>query len=169
MDAGAAEHLRTANLALEYAKRHTELAEDVVLILDDITSLTRALNSCGGAVTAALGASALDGAKRFLAAARNAEEGGSLTIVSALSAGEGDPVNGAIYSGLKDTGNMHITLLPQQALDIFRSSAAGQERLLSESEINAAFALRQNYSAEQILQLFKETTSNGEICARLDK
>ena len=133
--------------------------------------MTRALNSCGGQVTAALGASALDGAKRFLAAARNAEEGGSLTIISALSTGAGDTVNGAIYSGLKDSANMRITLLPQQtqAVDIFNSSAAGQERLLSQREVNAAYILREKYSAEQILQIFKETASNDELCARVEK
>lgn len=171
MDAGAAEHIRTATLALEYAKRQTELALDTVFVLDDITSLTRALGSCGKQVASALDASALDGAKRFLAAARNAEEGGSLTVISALSVGEGDAVDGAIYSGLKDTGNMFITLYPHrsQPVDIFKSYAAGGERLLSEHEINAAYILRQRYTAEQILQLFKETSSNGELCARPDK
>ncbi len=171
IEAGAAGHVRTASLALEYSKRRTELLQDVVMILDDITALTRAYNSCGKQVTASLDYSALDNAKRFLAAARNAEEGGSLTIISALNAVGGDPLDSAVYSGLKDIGNMRIALLPQTGrdikVDVFRSFAAGQERLLSESELNAAYTLRENYSAEQILQLFKETDSNDGLCTRL--
>lgn len=159
---GAAVHVRTARLALEYAKRHTEMSKDVVLVLDDMTKLTRAYNSCGKQVYAALDSTALDSAKKFLAAARNAEEGGSLTIISSLNADCNDPVDAAIFSGLKDICNNKITLSQTLAqsrvyppIDLASSGAYGYEKLLSEDELELAAKLR-GKDIQSVINYFKQ-------------
>lgn len=159
---GSAGHVRTAWLALDYAKRQTELSKDVLIVLDDLTKLTRAFNSCGKQVYAALDSSALDSAKRFLAAAKNAEEGGSLTILTALSGGGSDQVDEAIYSGLKGICNNKITLSSGSArsrvyppVDLAATGAVGEERLLSDDELDLAYKLR-GESLESVINYFKQ-------------
>lgn len=171
-DAGAAGHVRTARLALEFSKRQAEQRKNVVLVLDDLTRLTRAFNSCGKQVSSMLDTSALESAKKFLAAAKNTEEGASLTIISALSTG-GDPLDEAIYSGLKDLCNMRITLSLSLArsrvyppVDIAETCAYGDEKLLSSTEINAAVKLRRE-GVEKIFALFAHTENNERLCEEL--
>ncbi len=170
MDAGALVHIKTAELALEYAKRQAEHCRDVVFILDDLTKLTRAYN-CGSQVTSALDTAALDAAKKFISSARNTESGASLTIISALTEG-GDAIENSIYSGLKDACNMRITLSQKLArfrinppIDIENSLASGDERILTREEQNAAVILRQKHEdGENIIKLFENTPSNKELC-----
>lgn len=172
-DAGANGHVHTARLALEYAKRQAEQCKHTVLVLDDLTRLTRAFNACGKSVSAALDSSALDSAKKFLAAAKNTEEDASLTIISALSKGVGDPLDEAIYSGLKDLCNMNISLSLSLArsrvyppIDIAETCAYGDEKLLSSNEIKAAVKLRSE-STEKIFAHFAKTENNEDLCKKL--
>lgn len=164
-------HIRTARLALEHAKRQTESGADAVIILDDLTRLTRSYNCCGGQVYSALDTSALDGAKRFVAAARSAEEGGSLTIIAALGSGRGDALEETAYSGLKDACNMRITLSYElkrarvnPPIDLADTYAADEERLLTAEECGAAARLR----GRDCIKLFAQTDSNGELCSRVN-
>ena len=154
-DAGADAHIRTARLALEYAKRQTESLKDVLLVLDDLSKLTRAYNSTG-LVSSELSTSALDSAKRFLAGAKNAAEGGSLTILTALNP-DGVLTDGAAYYGLKDLCNMRVSLSSELArsrifppIDIEGSYTNGDEKLLSSEEIARAAALRGKTYAEVV-------------------
>ncbi len=173
MDAGARVHVKTAEIALEHAKRQTELCKDVVFILDDITKLTLAYN-CGAQVGSRLDTAALDAAKKFISSARNTEQGASLTIISALSEG-GDEIENAVYCGLKDAGNMRITLSQKLArlrilppIDIEKSAASGDERILTREELDTAVALRRKHEdGENIIKLFENTSSYEELCSRL--
>lgn len=171
-DAGVNGHIRTARLALDYAKRQAETGKSVVLILDDLTRLTKAFNSLSKQVYSALDIQALDGAKKFLASAKNTEEGASLTIVSALSS-EGDALDEAIYCGLKDLANMKISLSLKLArsriyppVDITASSTYGDDKLLSSEEIKTADKLR-IFSTEKLFALLDETENNDELCKNI--
>ena len=173
MDAGATVHIKTAELALEYAKRQAEQNRDVVLILDDVTKLTRAYN-CGSQVTSALDASALDAVKKYISSSRNTEQGASLTILSALSEG-GDGLESAICSGLKDVCNMRVTLSQKLArfrvvppIDIENTWSSGDEKILTENELSVAVKLRQKHEeGESVIKLFESTASNEELCSAL--
>lgn len=154
-DAGADAHIRTARLALEYAKRQAESLKDVLLVLDDLSGLTRAYNSTG-LVSSELSTSALDSAKKFLAGAKNAAEGGSLTILTALNP-DGVLTDGAAYYGLKDLCNMRVSLSSKLArsrifppIDIEETYTNGDEKLLSSEDIERAAALRGKTYAEVV-------------------
>ena len=166
-DVGTAAHIRTMRLALEYCKRQTENCRDVVLIIDDLTRLVRAYNAYGKTTTG-LDYSAVDCAKKILAAARNTEQGGSLTVISALNTAEGDVIEDTAYSALKDICNLKITL--SQALskdriyppiDIAETYSAQDRRLLTEEEIQATVKLRKR--AEEIFALLDSTESNEQL------
>ncbi len=176
MDMSAECHIRTAKLALEYAKRHTENSRDVVLFLDDIARLVRAYNCGGRQIPNVLETSALDGAKKYFAAALNAEEGGSLTIVTALSSDKGDPIDEAVYYSLKDISNMKVVHSSAHFsafnIDIISSGANAERRLLSSEEIKAADKLRnlaESCGAEACFKKFTQTDSNAELCAELNE
>lgn len=135
MDAGASAHVRTATLALEYAKRQTELSKDVLLAADGLTNLARA--------------SAIDGAKKLLAAAKNAGDC-SLTVLATLDS-DGGRYGDEVYSALGGLCNMRVTLSRQLALarvyppiDKSETYASGDERLLTEEELILASELRKN-------------------------
>lgn len=169
--AGANAHVRTANLALQYAKRIAEKGLDSVLVLDDLTRLARAYNSCGRQVSGYLEVSALDEVKKYLSAAKNTEEGASLTIISALSTG-GDYVDDAVYSGLKDLCNMRITLSGQLArmrvyppVDMENTYTSGDEKLLDANTIKVAAKLRCE-PLQKIISLLDETDGNEELCGK---
>ncbi|MDE5943418.1 MAG: hypothetical protein K2H30_04335 [Clostridia bacterium] len=170
MDAGAHVHIKTAEIALEYAKRQAELCRDVVFILDDVAKLTRAYNS-GSQVNSALDTAALDAVKKFISSARNTEAGASLTVIAALPEG-GDAIEDAIYSGLKDFCNMRVTLSQKLArfkvnppIDIENTLALGDERILPQEEQSAAVKLRKIHEqGESVIHLFESTASNKELC-----
>lgn len=173
MDAGADVHTRTAEIALEQAKRQAETGRDVVLVLDDLTKLARACN-CGGRVSTQLDAAALTAAKKFISAARNTENGCSLTVISALAEGD-DGIENAIYSGLKDVCNMRITLSKKLArlrvyppIDIENSMAIGDERILNSVELRVAVEIRKMHEdGKSVINLFESTASNEELCDKL--
>lgn len=154
-DAGASAHIRTVRLSLEYAKRQVETGKDVLLVLDDLSGLTRAYNS-GQFVSGELSTYALDSAKKFLACAKNSAEGGSLTIFTALDP-DGVFTDGAAYSGLKDICNLHISLSAElakrrvfPAIDIGETYSLGCERFLTEEELKTASELRGKTYAEAV-------------------
>ena len=168
-DAGTAAHIRTMRLALEYCKRQTELCKEVVLVIDDLTRLVRAYNAYGKTATAGLDYSAVDSVKRMLAAARNTEKGGSLTVISALNSISGDIIEDTAYSALKDIGNVKITLSGSLArdriyppIDLNETYSAQDMRLLTEEEMQAMIKLRKN-EIEEIFALLDSTETNVQL------
>lgn len=168
-DAGTAAHIRTMRLALEYSKRQTELGQNVVLIVDDLTRLARAYNASTRQAAAGLNFSAVDTVKKILAAARNTEEGASLTVISALTAGSGDLIEDEAYSALKEVCNAKITLSLQLAryriyppIDFGNSYSVLDERLHSEREMTALLRLR-NKNDTDIAELFSNTENNSQL------
>lgn len=172
-DAGAANHVRTARLALEYAKRQTEQNKKVVFLIDGLTKLARAFNCCGKLASQYLGNFALESVKKLLAAAKNSEEGASLTLISTMNTDSDDAFEEAVYSGLKGLFNMRVSLSPYLArmriyppIDIEETGAYGDERLLTRNEIRTAVKLR-GESTERIFELFGQTENNRELCEKL--
>lgn len=172
-DAGTSSHIRTMRLALEYCKRQTELSKDVVLIIDDITRLARAYNASGRQAISGLDYSAVDAVKKVLASARNTEQGGSLTIISALNTSSGDAIEDSAYSALKDVCNVKITLSLTLARAriyppiIFHETYSIQdERILTEKEMQAVSRLRGEES-ERILELLDGTDSNEQLVEKV--
>ena len=166
-DAGTVAHINTMRLALEYCKRQTELGSEVVLIVDDLTRLVRAYNAYRK--QSAFDYSSVDCVKRILAAAKNTEKGGSLTVISALNTAGGDIVDDTAYSALKDIGNVKITLSETLArsricppIDLSQTYSAQDNRLLTEDEIQVASKLRSN-SIEEIFALLDATESNKQL------
>ncbi len=146
-------HTHTAGLALERAKRLVEMGGDVVLLLDSITGLVRACNSCadrsGKMLSDGLDAQALAWPKRLFGAARNTEEGGSLTIIASALIGTGRALDDIIYEEFASTCNMKVVLdgeLAREgifpATDIAQSGTMKDELLLSPEELAAARAVR---------------------------
>lgn len=171
-DAGTVAHIRTMRLALEYCKRQTELCRQVVLIIDDLTRLVRAYNAYGKQ-TAGLDYSAVDFVKRILAAARNTENGGSLTIISGLNTAGGDVIEDTAYSALKDIGNVKIVLSQALArsrvyppIDLSETYSAQDFRLLTEEEMQAAVQLRDK-GIEEIFSLLDQTENIEQLIAAL--
>src|SRR5512135_3057635 len=113
-DEPAARHVHVAEMVIERAKRLVELKKDVVILLDSITRLARAYNnvvpSSGKVLTGGVDANALQRPKRFLGAARNVEEGGSLTIIGTALIDTGSRMDEVIFEEFKGTGNMEIHL-----------------------------------------------------------
>ncbi|NLA90023.1 MAG: transcription termination factor Rho, partial [Synergistaceae bacterium] len=152
-DRPADEHIRVANLALEKAKRLVEAGKDVVLLLDSITRLARASNlvvpPSGRTLSGGMDPAALYFPKRFFGAARNIEEGGSLTIVGTALVDTGSRMDEVIYEEFKGTGNMELHLsrkLAEQrifpAIDIIRSGTRREELLMDEDELSRIWLLR---------------------------
>lgn len=142
---------RCANAALAFAKRQCELSRDSLLIVDDITRLCKGFDYSGVQVTTLLSTGALISAKNFLLSAINAEEGGSITVLSTLEPPSGDPVSDAAYYGLKDLCNMKITLSQSLSrmhiyppVDIEKSEAEREEKLLSKDGLARLFEVREN-------------------------
>ncbi len=152
-DRPADEHIRVANLALEKAKRLVEAGKDVVLLLDSITRLARASNlvvpPSGRTLSGGMDPAALYFPKRFFGAARNIEEGGSLTIIGTALVDTGSRMDEVIYEEFKGTGNMELHLsrkLAEQrvfpAIDIIRSGTRREELLMEEDELSRVLLLR---------------------------
>lgn len=146
-------HIQVAEMVIEKAKRLAEQGKDVVILLDSITRLARAYNtvapSSGRVLTGGLEATSLQKPKRFLGAARNLEEGGSLTIIASALVETGSKMDEVIFEEFKGTGNSELCLdrkLAERrifpAVDINRSSTRKENLLLSEDELNKVWIMR---------------------------
>jgi len=183
---------RVAELTLERAKRIVESGKDVVILLDGITRLTRAYNlvmpSSGRTLSGGIDPAALHPAKRFFGAARNADEGGSLTIIATCLVDTGSRMDELIYEEFKGTGNMELHLdrrLSERrifpAIDIQRSGTRREELLLDENTIKQVWLLRRmvamisqdsvNFAEamERVLDRLSKTKTNAEFLANLTK
>jgi transcription termination factor Rho len=142
-----------AEMVIEKAKRLVEHQKDVVILLDSVTRLARAYNtivpSSGKVLTGGVDAHALERPKRFFGAARNIEEGGSLTIIATALVETGSKMDEVIYEEFKGTGNMELHLERKiaekrvyPAINIRRSGTRREELLMSEEELHRAWILR---------------------------
>jgi len=184
------EHCRVAEVALERAKRLVELGQDVMILLDSLTRLTRAYNlampSSGRTLTGGVDTAALYPPKRFFGAARNAEEKGSLTIIATCLIDTGSRMDDVIYEEFKGTGNMELHLdrkLAERrifpAIDIIRSSTRHEELLLDETTLKQVWLLRRmtalvassgsdtSEASERIIDRLSKTKSNAEFLTGL--
>ena len=185
-------HIRVAELALERAKRLVESARDIVILLDGIPRLTRSYNlmmpPSGRTLSGGIDPSALHPAKRFFGAARNMDEGGSLTIIATCLVDTGSRMDDLIYEEFKGTGNMELHLdrrLSERrifpAIDIQRSGTRREEMLLKEQDVKQVRLLRRmmsmvasdsiNFSdtTERVLDRLRKTENNAEFLANLNK
>ncbi len=178
-------HVKVAEMVLERAKRLTEQNKDVVILLDSITRLARAYNlvipSSGRTLSGGLDPSALHKPKKFFGAARNIENGGSLTILATALIETGSRMDDVIFEEFKGTGNMEVHLdrgLSEKrifpAIDINKSGTRREELLLSPEELEIVFALRKAMSTmsvseitEQLIQQMLETKNNQEFLERM--
>ena len=186
------DHCRVAELALERAKRLVESGKDVTILLDSITRLTRAYNlslpSSGRTLSGGIDPVALYPPKRFFGAARNTEEGGSLTIIAACLVDTGSRMDEVIYEEFKGTGNMEIHLdrkLAERrvfpAVDIQRSGTRREELLLDEETLKQVWLLRRmvtmitsgamdpTEATEKVMERLKKTSGNKEFLNNLTK
>ncbi len=182
-DRGEHHHIHAAMLALEHAKRLVEAGKDVVLLLDSITRLTRAYNSVtnsGRILSGGLDPQALIEPRKFFGAARNTEDGGSLTIIATALIDTGSKLDDVIYEEFKSAGNMEIVLsrdLAERrifpAIDIKSSGARKEELLLSKEELGASCKLRQilgrNVGIENLYAMINKTKNNAELVERADE
>lgn len=180
-DEGAEHHVRAAKLTLAHAKRLAELGNDVVILLDSLTKLTRAYNymseSSGKTLSGGLEASALSEPKRFFGTARKTVEAGSVTIIATALVDTGSRMDDVIYEEFKGTGNSDVFLsrdLAERrvfpAIDVRRSGTRKEELLLSKEEISAVYKIRERGLTENvagILDMMKKTSSNEEFLTRL--
>ena len=180
-------HTRVAELALERAKRLAEIGKDVVILLDGITRLTRSYNLAmppsGRTLSGGIDSVALYPPKRFFGAARNIEEGGSLTILATCLVDTGSRMDDLIYEEFKGTGNMELHLdrrLAEKrifpAIDIMRSGTRREELLLEEGTLKMVWTMRRMLSAvgtnegiELLLNRLSKTDSNAQFLAGLTK
>jgi len=175
------EHLHVAEMALERAKRLVEAGKDVVILLDSITRLSRAYNkeveSSGRTLSGGVDSRALERPKRLFGAARNAEEGGSLTIIATALIDTGSRMDEVIFEEFKGTGNSEINLDRQlaekrifPAINIQTSGTRKEEKLFSQHEYEkvkklrgALFALKPIEAMERLLKSLAEYSSNAEF------
>ena len=186
-DESAERHVQVAEIVLEKAKRLVEAKKDVVIILDALTRLARAYNtiapSSGKILTGGIDANALQRPKRFFGAARNTEEGGSLTIIASALIETGSRMDEVIFEEFKGTGNMEIVLTRKlanlrlfPALDVSASGTRREDLLLTEDELNKAWILRTFLStmntvegAKFIIDKMKKHKTNAEFMESIHK
>ncbi|MED5411770.1 MAG: transcription termination factor Rho [Pseudomonadota bacterium] len=174
-------HVQVADMVIEKAKRLVEHKEDVVILLDSITRLARAYNtvipSSGKVLTGGVDAHALERPKRFFGAARNLEEGGSLTIIATALVETGSKMDEVIYEEFKGTGNMELHLDRKiaekriyPAINVRRSGTRREDLLTNEEELQRMWILRKLLSSmedvqatEFILDKLKDTKTNDEF------
>lgn len=180
-DEPPARHVQVAEMVIEKAKRLVEHKEDVIILLDSITRLARAYNtiipSSGKVLTGGVDAHALERPKRFFGAARNLEEGGSLTIIATALIETGSKMDEVIYEEFKGTGNMELHLDRKiaekriyPAINVRRSGTRREELLTSEEELQRMWILRKLLTSmedvqatEFIIDKLKETKTNDEF------
>src|SRR5688500_14357928 len=180
-DEPAARHVQVAEMVIEKAKRLVEHGRDVVILLDSITRLGRAYNtvvpSSGKVLTGGVDANALQRPKRFFGAARNIEEGGSLTIISTALIDTGSRMDEVIFEEFKGTGNSEIVLDRKvadkrvfPAIDILKSGTRKEELLVPRADLQKIFVLRRILSSmgvvdaiEFLLDKLKQTKSNSDF------
>jgi len=188
-------HVRTAEIALERAKRLVEIGRDVVILMDSLTRLARAynlvVNPSGRTLSGGMDPSALYPPKRFFGAARNLEEGGSLTIIATALVDTGSRLDDVVFEEFKGTGNMelHLSRRLQErrifpAIDIERSSTRREDLLLGPDILQRAWLMRRMYlqmigtppqgagmdpavATEAILQRMLKTRNNQEFLETL--
>ena len=174
-------HVQVAEMVIEKAKRLVEHKKDVVILLDSITRLARAYNtivpSSGKVLTGGVDAHALERPKRFFGAARNVEEGGSLSIIATALIDTGSKMDEVIYEEFKGTGNMELHLERKiaekrvyPAINIRRSSTRQEERLLPPDELQRVWILRKLLhdmddiaAIEFLVDKLKDTKTNAEF------
>ena len=180
-DEPPARHVQVAEMVIEKAKRLVEHKEDVVILLDSITRLARAYNtiipSSGKVLTGGVDAHALERPKRFFGAARNLEEGGSLTIIATALVDTGSKMDDVIYEEFKGTGNMELQLDRKiaekrvyPAINVRRSGTRREELITTEEELQRMWILRKLLTSmedvqatEFILDKLKDTKTNEEF------
>jgi transcription termination factor Rho len=180
-DEPATRHVQVAEMVIEKAKRLVEHKRDVVILLDSITRLARAYNTIvppsGKVLSGGVDSNALQRPKRFFGAARNIEEGGSLTIIATALIDTGSRMDDVIFEEFKGTGNMEIHLERKlvdkrvfPAIDINKSGTRKEELLLPKEELNRVFILRRVLNPlspvetmELLLDKLGKTRSNGEF------
>lgn len=178
-------HVKVAEMVLERAKRLTEQNKDVVILLDSITRLARAYNlvvpASGRTLSGGLDPSSLHKPKRFFGAARNIENGGSLTILATALIETGSRMDDVIFEEFKGTGNMEVHLdrkLSEKrifpAIDINKSGTRREDLLLSKEEQEAVYTLRKALSnlntadvTEQVINLMLSTKNNQEFIEKI--
>ncbi|SFV54161.1 Transcription termination factor Rho [hydrothermal vent metagenome] len=153
-DMPAKNHVKVAEMVIEKAKRRVEMGRDVVILLDSITRLARAYNtvtpSSGKVLSGGVDANALHKPKRFFGAARNIENGGSLTIIATALVDTGSRMDEVIFEEFKGTGNMEVVLDRKiadrriyPAIDILKSGTRKDDLLISKADLQKVFILRQ--------------------------
>jgi transcription termination factor Rho len=189
-DEPAEAHTRVAEMSLERAKRLVESGHDVVVLLDSITRLTRAYNLAvspsGRTLSGGLDPAAITPPRRFIGAARNVEEGGSLTIIATVLVDTNSRMDDVIYEEFKGTGNSEITLdrkLSERrvfpAIDIARTSTRREELLLDEQTLRAVVVMRRLFATlaeqdsieatERLITQLGKSSSNEEFLSSLAK
>lgn len=186
-DKEATEHVRVANIVLEKAKRLVECGHDVVILLDSITRLARAYNTVqpasGKVLSGGVDANALHKPKRFFGAARNIENGGSLSIIATALTETGSKMDEVIFEEFKGTGNMELQLDRKisnrrifPAIDLTSSSTRRDDLLLDENTIHRMWVLRKYLAdmnpveaMEFIEQRIKQTKNNEEFLMTMNQ
>lgn len=184
-DEPAARHVQVAEMVLEKAKRFVEHKRDVVILLDSITRLARAYNTIvppsGKVLSGGVDSNALQRPKRFFGAARNIEEGGSLTIIATSLIDTGSRMDDVIFEEFKGTGNMELHLDRKlvdrrvfPAIDINKSGTRKEELLLPSTDLNRIWILRKvlnplsvTESMELLLEKLSKTKTNAEFLSSL--
>ncbi|MDT4070197.1 transcription termination factor Rho, partial [Staphylococcus aureus] len=178
-------HVKVAELLLERAKRLVEIGEDVIILMDSITRLARAYNlvipPSGRTLSGGLDPASLHKPKAFFGAARNIEAGGSLTILATALVDTGSRMDDMIYEEFKGTGNMELHLdrkLSERrifpAIDIGRSSTRKEELLISKSELDTLWQLRNLFTdstdfTERFIRKLKRSKNNEDFFKQLQK
>ena len=186
-DEPPARHVQVSEMVIEKAKRLVEHKKDVVILLDSITRLARAYNtvipSSGKVLTGGVDAHALERPKRFFGAARNVEEGGSLTIIATALVETGSKMDEVIYEEFKGTGNMELHLDRKiaekriyPAINIRRSGTRREERMVPAAELQRLWILRKLLAdmedvaaVEFLIDRMKNSKTNNEFCLSMKK
>ncbi len=186
-DLPATNHVRVAELVIEKAKRRVEMGKDVVILLDSITRLARAYNtvtpSSGKVLSGGVDANALHKPKRFFGAARNIENGGSLTIIATALIETGSRMDEVIFEEFKGTGNSEVVLDRNisdrriyPAVNIMKSGTRKEELLIAPDDLQKIWAIRTAISQMEEIEALKflyakmlKTTNNEELLANLNE